>query len=286
MRILVVIPHYFAASDEKSVNRSLRPSARQDRKVCLMRTLQTLQFTFGGERFSLNHMKAMAKRARKGHQLDILVATAGAAHLLDELPPVYRALFRHVQTPSQPQYLGFAAHAILADHAGKYDYYCYVEDDIGITDSCFFSKRRLFDAQFGPEALLQPQRFEVGGRTGLRKLYVDYAMRPGRTEPYQDIADRPRLRFDYAGDEITVQRSTYPSAGSFFLNAQQLEIWRKSANFLDGDVSYLSPLDSAATLSVMKTFRIYKPSLDSAWFFEVEHLSPRWISLMDGGKQL
>ena len=48
--------------------------------------------------------------------------------------------------------------------------------------------------------------------------------------------------------------------------------------FLDGDVSYLSPLDSAATLSVMKTFHVYKPVLDQAWFLEVEHASPRWIA--------
>jgi hypothetical protein len=28
---------------------------------------------------------------------------------------------------------------------------------------------------------------------------------------------------------------------------------------------------------VMKTFRIYKPVLDQAWFLEVLHASPRWI---------
>jgi hypothetical protein len=42
-------------------------------------------------------------------------------------------------------------------------------------------------------------------------------------------------------------------------------------------VSYLSPLDSAVTLSVMKTFRIYKPVLDQAGFLEVLHASPRSI---------
>ena len=57
----------------------------------------------------------------------------------------------------------------------------------------------------------------------------------------------------------------------------QLGVWIESPNFLDGDVSYLSPLDSAVTLSVMKTFRVYKPVLDQAWFLEVLHASPRWI---------
>jgi hypothetical protein len=39
----------------------------------------------------------------------------------------------------------------------------------------------------------------------------------------------------------------------------------------------LSPLDSAVTLSVMKTFLVYKPVLEQAWFLEVLHASPRWI---------
>jgi hypothetical protein len=76
---------------------------------------------------------------------------------------------------------------------------------------------------------------------------------------------------------VRFERTPYPSAGCFFLNAQQLAIWADGPHFLDGDVSYLSPLDSAVTLSVMKTFRIYKTVLDHAWFLEVLHASPRWI---------
>jgi hypothetical protein len=57
----------------------------------------------------------------------------------------------------------------------------------------------------------------------------------------------------------------------------QLEMWVNGPYFCDGDVSYMSPLDSAATLSVMRTFRAYKSILDEAWFLEVLHASPRWI---------
>jgi len=56
-----------------------------------------------------------------------------------------------------------------------------------------------------------------------------------------------------------------------------LDKWVDGPYFLDGDTSYMSPLDSAVTLSVMKTFRVYKPVLDQAWFLEVLHASPRWI---------
>lgn len=61
------------------------------------------------------------------------------------------------------------------------------------------------------------------------------------------------------------------------MNDEQLSIFADNPHFLDGDVSYLSPLDSAVTLSVMKTFRVYKPVLEQAWFLEVLHASPRWI---------
>jgi hypothetical protein len=67
------------------------------------------------------------------------------------------------------------------------------------------------------------------------------------------------------------------AAGCFFLSDEQLTMLVDGPYFLDGDVSYLSPLDSAVTLSVMKTFRVYKPVLDQAWFLEVLHASPRWI---------
>jgi hypothetical protein len=39
----------------------------------------------------------------------------------------------------------------------------------------------------------------------------------------------------------------------------------------------MSPLHSAVALSMMKTFRVYKPVLEQAWFLEVLHASPRWI---------
>jgi hypothetical protein len=78
-------------------------------------------------------------------------------------------------------------------------------------------------------------------------------------------------------ETITFERTPYPSAGCFFLNDEQLSILTGSPHFLDGDVSYLSPLDPAVTLSVMKTFRVYKPVLDQACFLEVLHGSPRWI---------
>ncbi|MFP3276926.1 MAG: hypothetical protein RXR52_39290, partial [Paraburkholderia sp.] len=176
-----------------------------------------------------------------------------------------------------PMMLGFECHRLLLAARGRYDYYGFVEDDVVLTDPLFFRKRKLFDQRFGPEALLQPNRYEVSPTGPVHKLYVDYRLNPRVTVRYQDITDVPHLDMPFMESAVSFERTTYPSAGCFFLSAAQLDRWVESPNFLDGDTSYLSALDSAVTLSVMKTFRVYKPVLRDAWFLEVLHASPRWI---------
>ena len=285
MKILVVIPHYFGGDkeggDNTAINRSMRPNARHERTHALTRVLASLQTAFGPHCFGLNHSKGRARRVKQDHQIDVIIVTLPDAHLLSELPASVKSGFRHATANCDPLRLGFVAHRILGEEGEKYDYSVYLEDDVAIHDPLFFRKRRAFDTQFGPEALLQPQRYEVGGRNLLRKLYVDWAVTLKKTVTFQNIADRPRISFDFGGDLYEMKRTSYPSSGCFILSDEQRRLWRQSPSFLDGDESYFSPLDSAATLSVMKTFRIYKPCLDHSWFFEVEHVSPRWISLLE-----
>jgi hypothetical protein len=186
-------------------------------------------------------------------------------------------MFRHHATAADPVMLGFECHKLMREMQGRYDYYGYVEDDIVIVDPLFLRKRRLFDRQFGPQALLQPNRYEASPIGPVTKLYVDYRLAPHVTARYQDITEAPRLELPFLDDTIAFERTSYPSAGCFFLSGDQLAAFVDGPHCLDGDVSYLSPLDSAVTLSVMKTFRVYKPALEQAWFLEVLHASPRWI---------
>lgn len=278
MRLLFVIPHFFAARDANATNRSQRPAARQERLSALAATLSALHQTFGAGIYGLDHFRHAAWQAAAPgrHELDIVLCTTGKAHLLDELQQL-RPLFRHHPTAAEPAMLGFECHKLLADARGRHDYYAYLEDDIVLPDPLFFHKRRRFDDLFAPEALLQPNRYELQQGGVVQKLYVDYHLAPARTRAYQNLAEAPRLTLPFLDEVIAFERSAYPSSGCFFLDEEQLARWVRSPAFLDGDVSYLSPLDSAATLSVMKSFRIYKPVLDQAWFLEVRHASPRWI---------
>jgi hypothetical protein len=282
MRVLITIPHYFGPGPANSPNRSNRPEARRERVQALVAVITSLHQNFGQNAYGLDHEHRLAVRPgrRTRHSLDIVVCTAGGNHLLDDLRFVGNS-FRHEATEVEPNLLGFECHKLLRDHRGTYDYYGYLEDDVVITDPSFFKKRQAFDRRFGSGALLMPHRFEVAQSGPVRKLYVDYRLAKRVTSAWQKIDDSSLLVLSYCDEWIGLERTSYPSSGCFFLNADQLEKWISSLHFLDGDVSYLSPLDSASILSVMKTFRVYKPALDQAWFLEVLHGSPRWIGGID-----
>jgi hypothetical protein len=266
MRVLVVVPHFFGEIAADRTNKSRREDARGKRVAALSATITWLHYSLGDAIYGLDHDRRVAWHAgRQGGEngIDVVICTTGASH---------------VPSHANPAMLGFECHEVLKAHNGKYDYFCYVEDDIVITDAMALRKRRAFDRQFPSSYLLQPNRFEVSARAPIRKLYVDYRANVGMTALYQDVGDSPALRMPYGCDSILFERSTYPSAGCFMLSGEQLDRWTASPYFSVRDVSYLSPLDSAATLSVMRTFQIYKPALQNAWFFEVMHASPRWIA--------
>jgi hypothetical protein len=281
MRILLTMPHFFRAEAQDSVNRSRRAGAREERLRALVAAISGPHQSLGTATYGLDHGERIAWQAvpPQPARLDLVICTVGNSHLLDTIPAL-APLFRHHVTATDPLLLGFECHKLLREARGCYDYYGYIEDDIVLLDPLFFRKRWLFDQRFGPEALLQPNRCEILPAGPVQKLYVDYRMNPRVTALDQDITQQKRLEMDFAGETIGFERSTYPSAGCFFLNAAQLERWIASPFFLDSDVSYLSPLDSAVTLSVMKAFRIYKPVLEQAWFLEVLHASPRWIDFV------
>jgi hypothetical protein len=282
MRLLIVIPHYFGPGPADSPNQSNRPDARHHRAQALTAVVTSLHQNFGRDIYGLDHERREMVRRRRSepHLLDIVICTSEGRHLLGDLAPL-RRLFRHHETRGDPRFLGFEGHKLLRDHRGGYDYYGYVEDDIVLADPMFFSKRKSFDRRFGPHALLQPNRYELAAGGAMQKLYVDWRIAERVTKSYQDIRDQPFLALPYGDETIQCERTPYPSAGCFFLNEEQLGLWVEGESFLDGDVSYMSPLDSAVTLSVMKQFRIYKPVLEQAGFLEVLHVSPRWIGWLN-----
>ena len=284
MKILVAMPHFFDAAIKSGYGST--SSAASDRLAALTACLRGLQESVGQRQASLLSMHANSGGRTNGRfakvnefaakQMDIAICTTGKSHLVGKGLPLAIG-FHHVTTSVAPMLLGFYCHQVLANNLGKYDYYCYMEDDLFLSDPLFFVKLKWFSESFGNKCLLQPHRYETAGLGPLRKLYIDGPVKNDFTARWQDVSENPQLAGNVLGAEMVFERTPNPHAGCFFLNAAQMEIWAHTSHFLDGDTSFAGPLESAATLGVMKTFRAYKPALPCAGFLEIRHISNRYL---------
>jgi len=125
--------------------------------------------------------------------------------------------------------------------------------------------------------VLQPNRYEVAEGRMLEKLYVDGNMPDYWIKPHVDLSQFKDICLDYLDTGICFHISPNPHSGCFFLNREQFETWAKKPYFLDRDSSLIGPLESAATLGILKTFKLYKTSPEYADFFEVLHGDNRYL---------
>ena len=264
-------------------HQSLRPDP-QPRIQALSQ--QILAFSrLGRHQFHIDlaDQAAYAANVDHRHQIDLHLITDGSHHVLDHLDLPFLQRLTHVPTaPSDPLLLGFEAQRHLADQLDSgYDLLAYFEDDLIIHDPLFFHKIRRFVDAAGPESVVLPQRFEllpIPAR--IEKLYIDGAM---PTDQLQlAIPDpMPPLQLDDAlWKDVSVASPRNPHAGCFVLRTDQLRHWSQQSWWLDGDCSFISPLESAATLGLLKTFKLYKPTYASALYLEAQHWGTSFLGLM------
>jgi hypothetical protein len=209
-------------------------------------------------------------------KLDIVVCTTRGRHLLPRVS-LPSGSFRHQPTDVEPLLLGFECHAALHERLGDYDYYCYLEDDLVVTDPWLFAKLSWFRDQVGPEAVLLPNRFEVARGGVAWKAYLDGDLAPEVTAPFQDRSAYPELRASFLGVDARFVRPLNPHSGCFFLGLDQMRHWALRPDFLDRECGFIGPLESAASLGVMRAFRVYKPAPEVASFLEIAHFGTGFI---------
>ena len=212
------------------------------------------------------------------HSIDIVICTTDNRHLLNQANIPTNFYKHHQSTLENPKYLGFECQKVLKENLGKYDYYCFMEDDLIINDPLFFEKLKCFNTDY--KNLLQPNRYEVSTRGRVLKSYVDGDINPSATVNYQNVNEFPELSKEFLGQNFLFQRPLNPHSGCYFLTQGQMEYWANQPYFLDMDVSFISPLESSATLGLMKTFRIYKPSPQNASFLEIQHFGDSFLQLI------
>lgn len=278
MDILVTIPHFFnpqGTGKHASLRQNPTPKIR-----ALSAAITALQQIVGKNQCAINIRDCLTVPVNQvsNNQLDIVICTVGEYHLLDQLP-IPQTLYQQHKVEVEPMLLGFECQAILQANLGKYDYYCFLEDDLILHDAWFFKKINWFN-QIDSRNLLQPNRYEISGQGIMHKAYIDGDMRARATANFQDIREKYQITGKVMGNEVLFRRCLNPHSGCYFLNAEQMAYWAKQAHFLDRDTSFISPLESAATLGIMKTFRIYKPVPENANFLEIQHAGTAFLSLI------
>lgn len=276
-RIFVVIPHFYRSGADQRYGSGSMPAEVRAQAVlqCLAGLHQNL-----GPRQNVMHMDRTTPPAAddlKAATLEIAICTTGDDHLVDKQPKIER-LFRHVKTSSEPKELGFAATEMLADAAGMYDVYGFMEDDLIIRDPLFLAKILDFQATFGLSRILQPNRFERALGAPFDKLYIDGHVRPevmGRLSDRTD--DGPVLNRQMLGRDFKFVRTANPHSGCFFLSAGQLAAWKAHPRFPHRDAAFIGPLESAASLGLIRSFQVYKPAWPCAGYLEIEHFGNRFL---------
>jgi hypothetical protein len=206
----------------------------------------------------------------------VVLCTTGGQHLLEQVN-VDSRLYHHHPTQAEPKLLGYECQAVLRDRWGNYDWYGYLEDDLILHDPWLFVKLAWFSALAGPDALLLPNRFERGPDPLVGKAYLDGDLPPRLTERFQDVRVTPELRGTVLGMPLVLRRTLNPHSGCYFLTAEQMARWMRQHHFLDRSAAFVGPLESAATLGIMQTFRIYKPVRENASFLEIEHFGTAFL---------
>lgn len=279
MKILFAIPHYYQDRGTHSVRHGSVSGRSTERLASFSQCLSAIRQLFGRPQCLIDVADRTTKPVNQltAELVDVIVHTTGTDHLVDQLR-LGSDYFQHRATAAQPELLGFECHATLREHLGEYDYYCYLEDDLVIRDPLFFEKIRWFTHTFRRGCVLAPNRFEVTVNAIVHKAYVDGPLNPHVTCLFQDVTEQPSLEVELFARTIRFIRPTNPHCGGFFLTAEQMAHLAESPHFLDRDTRFIGPLESAATLGVMRTFRVYKPAPENACFLEVEHQGAAFLN--------
>lgn len=281
MKILVAIVHHWNPNGGGR-HASLRPDpgpriqALQQQLLCLLRLANRQGVIDIGSMAVVNANKAIR------HVLDIRVITDGINTVLDNIAPEFRNCFEEVVvSPRTSRHLGFEAQKFLAEHVEcDYDLLVYLEDDLLIQDSYFFHKIYSFAQHVGQECLLLPHRMEISPLPGqVDRLFIDGPV--PMAEQSQLIPDPPPpLAIEQPFGPVIFESPKNPHSGCFALTTVQMKAWMSDLCWQDGDCSYVSPLESAATLGLLKVFRLYKPALAFASWLEVCHWGTSFRSLV------
>jgi hypothetical protein len=200
------------------------------------------------------------------HELSITVCTATDHQVVEHLPEYQRnALDMRRFDDCDPMHVGFRAHDVLADAARDSDWLLFIEDDIVIQDGCFLDKLAAFNrAVRDPRSLLLPNRFEL--HEG-RKTYIDLTI-------CENVSWDGASAFEDSG--MVFAECSNPHAGMFCMAQEQVTLWGSRGRSWRDEAVMVSPLETAATLSLLECFRLFKAAPPNLAYLEVRHFDTKY----------
>ena len=125
-----------------------------------------------------------------------------------------------------------------------------------------------------------PNRIETMEHQGqLRRFYIDGDYNPAASEAYRRRTDQCSA-FPHLGEMVRFEQPSNLHSGCFFLNREQARIYADSGHAAAIDTSFHGPLESAATLGMLKTFQLMKPAPENGRFLTVEHGGRNFMGLV------
>ena len=288
LQVRIGIPHFFRETEGGSGYGSGRPGQRLTRCLALSRCLGSLLglrrspsdalLHIGGQR--IDHWSNPRDVLQRFDciEIDLHVFTDGEHRLEDALALHAGRIQVHDVQLENPRHLPLATRNWLIQQEPTADLTLYLEDDLVITDPLFLDKQHWFLNRTDEQLVLMPHRFEPIASGPQARLLVDGPLRPefiGRFCTPQ--ANAVRGRFDPQGAEISFNITDNPHAGCFVLGPKQVAHLRQQALPNDG---FVSPLETAATLTVLQHFPVLKPAAPHQGFLTVEHGHPSFLSYL------
>lgn len=286
LRVLVCIPHFYRRASDAQLGSSTDPPRRRAaiiemvlrRIVALLAPPHLILETSGRSAAVLDTVD----ETPSGISGDIWICVDKDAHLLPASLPLPIRLH---QASGDPLLLGIECRRIFAEHIGKYDLYCYVEDDVTIADPDFFAKYGRVYELLGDGRAIIPSRFEMG--------YVPYATRRiylGETHSVQQLAmpwnDKPTLEIDHLGRTVAFVQTRTAQGGCYVLTDKQMRQWRTQNDFLEyRAIANLNPMETHQ-IPLGGRLPIYKPARENLSFLEVHHLGARFMLAKTAGSRL
>ena len=285
MKLLFTIPHFFdgrrSSDDVKPGKYGSETETIANRLDSLCRAVYSLHQTFGASQAMIRHAdrRTESANANTKNEVHIVIVINRDAHLKSEAN-FGESICQWVSVDDNPMHLGFHCHNVLRDRWGNYDYYGYLEDDLILHDAWLFEKLRWFNGHVGDHKVLLPNRFERSNDLAYKKCCLDGDLAERVASSFQDHTVEPELSSTVMGKAIRFVRPRNPHSGCFFLNANQMKSWVRQDDFGRPASDFVGPLESAASLGVMKAFQVYKPAVENANFLEVEHAGTRFLNLV------